>query len=234
VPPNKRLADRHIFQTQRRAPGSRSCYEVSRWRGLHLNLGLLGSLGESDMTHFEYLAVSFSIVLSFAVVRILAGISDVFARGRVYWVHAAWVLHLLLFLAYYWWNIWSYRDVSWNFITFLTTLAGISLIYYQVATVIPAVPAGVASWQEHFYTVRTQFFGAQIAWALTILFNTSYILHVSAFHGSRVAQVVTLLVGIAGVSTHQHRIHGLLVTITLLLWPIRMLVMLQPGSLVPK
>ena len=114
------------------------------------------------MTLFEYLAVSFSVVLSFAVVRILNGISDVFARPRVYWIHAAWVIHKLLFLAYTWWNIWSYREVSWNFLTFLAVLASPSVLYYQASTLVPAQPGSVASWRDHFYAVRQQFFGAEI------------------------------------------------------------------------
>src|SRR5262245_2843200 len=124
------------------------------------------------MTHFEYLAVSFSIVLSFAAVRIIDGLADVFARGRVYWVHAAWVVHQLVLVAYIWWIVWSYRDVSWNFFTFLVVLIGVGLVYYQANALIPAQANTVVSWRSHFYTVRRRFFGAMIAWVLVILFNT--------------------------------------------------------------
>src|SRR5688572_22727894 len=122
------------------------------------------------MTHFEYLAVSFSIVLSFAAVRILSGISDVFARSRVYSVHAGWVVHQLVFVAYVWWIVWSYRMVSWNFFTFLAVLAGVSLVYYQAATLVPAATAGVNSWHDYYFAMRRHFFGAVTAWTLVILF----------------------------------------------------------------
>jgi len=123
------------------------------------------------VTHFEYLAVSFSVVLSFAVVRILSGISEVFARNRVYWPHAGWVSHQLIFIAYAWWIIWSYRAVSWNFFTYSAVLAGIGLVYYQTASLLPASPTSIESWQHHYLSVRRHFFGALTAWAIVILVN---------------------------------------------------------------
>jgi len=186
------------------------------------------------MTLFEYLAVSFSIVLSLAAVRILGSISDVFARGRVYWIHAAWVTHQLLFLAYVWWNVWSYQAASWNFLTFLSVLGGVALVYYQVAALIPDQPAAVSSWREHFQGVRTQYFGAVIAWIIVVLFNTSYLLSVPAFHLSRLPHVVILLICVVGVSTNRHKVHGFLVFATFILWPFRIWLMLAPGALTSR
>lgn len=183
------------------------------------------------MTHFEYLAVSFSIVLSFAVVRILGGLSDVFARGRRYWIHAGWVIHQLIFITYVWWIVWSYRTVAWNFFTFLLVLSAVSLVYYQAATLVPAHPASVESWRSHFYSERRRFFGALTVWVLLILFNTSYILDVPAVHMSRVGQIVTLIIGIIGFSTSREWVHRVLVMAILLLWPVRALLALTPGTL---
>jgi hypothetical protein len=183
------------------------------------------------MTHFEYLAVSFSIVLSFAAVRLLGGMSDVFARSRVHWVHAAWVAHQLLFVAYVWWIVWSYRDVSWNFFRFAAVLAAVSLVYYQAATLVPPQTGSVASWREYLHSVRVQFFGAVIVWSVVILFNTAYILNVPALHSSRVGQMVTLAVGIVGVATDRAAIHRMLIVIIILLWPIRVLLAIAPSSL---
>jgi hypothetical protein len=186
------------------------------------------------MTLFEYVAVSFSIVLSFAVVRILAGISDVFARGRVYWVHAAWVGHQLLFTAYVWWVVWSYQEVSWTFVSFLAVLAGVSLVYYQATMLVPAQPTAVESWQEHFQAVRLQFFGAMVAWAALILINTFSILSVPAWHPARVGQITTLIIATVGLFSRRHEVHRVLVTVMLLLWPVRALLALAPGALAAR
>jgi hypothetical protein len=183
------------------------------------------------MTHFEYLAVSFSIVLSFAVIRILGGVSDVFARSRWYWVHAGWVAHQLLFVTYVWWIVWSYRNVTWNFFTFLAVLTGVGLVYYQTTTLIPAQPAAIDSWRAHFYAMRKHYFGATVAWCLVILFNTLYILHVPALHPSRVGQLTTLVVGVIGVLTGREWVHRVLVWIMFVLWPIRAALALAPGAL---
>jgi hypothetical protein len=185
------------------------------------------------MTLFEYLAVSFSIVLSFAVVRILGGLSDVFARSRVYRVHAAWVIHKLLFLAYVWWNIWSYREVSWNFVSFLAVLASPSLLYYQASALVPAQPGSVASWRDHFYAVRRQFFGAEIAWSLLILLNTTFIVSVPIFHLARITQAIGFVIVLVAIATDRHTVHRVLAWLVLLLWPLRTLLLFQPGALAP-
>jgi hypothetical protein len=185
------------------------------------------------MSLFEYLAVPFSIVLSFAVVRILGGISDVLARPRAYWVHAAWVIHKLLFLAYVWWNTWSYRDVSWSFLSFLAVLVSPSLLYYQASALVPAQPSSVGSWRDHFYRVRQQFFGAEIAWSLLILLNTTFIVGVPLLHPARITQAIALLIAVAAISTSRHAVHGVLACLTLLLWPLRAFLLSNPGSIAP-
>lgn len=186
------------------------------------------------MTLFEYLSVSFSVVLSLAVVRILGGISDVFAQGRVYWVHAAWVIHQLLFLAFVWWNVWSYQVASWNFLTFLAVLAGVGLVYFQAASLVPNQPASIASWRVHFQAIRPQFFGAIISWTLLILLNTSYLLSVPLLHQSRLPHGAILLISIFGLSTKRHDVQAVLVSITLILWPFRIWLMLAPGALLSR
>ena len=183
------------------------------------------------MTHFEYLAVSFSVVLSFAVVRLLSGVSDVFAKDRRYWTHAGWIVHQLVFIAYVWWIVWSYRTVSWNFFTFLAVLVGVSLVYYQAATLLPAATSSVQSWRDHYFAMRRHFFGALIAWTLVILFNTMFILNVPLVHPSRVGQSVTLLVGIVGFSSSRESVHRVLAITILMLWPLRALLALAPGTL---
>jgi hypothetical protein len=186
------------------------------------------------MTLFEYLAVSFSIVLSFAVVRILNGLPEVFSRGRVDWVHAAWVIHQLIFLAFVWWNVWSYQAASWNFLTFLAVLAAVSIVYYQAAVLIPAQPTDVISWRSHFEAIRPLYFGAMIAWALVVAFNNSYLLNIPVIHPTRVSQFVVLLVGTVGVSTRRHQVHALLVAIIFVFWPLRIWILLAPGALAAR
>lgn len=209
---------------------SNSCNAILRC-AVQLNLETLGRLLHLTMTHFEYLAVSFSVVLSFAVVRLLSGISDVFARNRVYWVHASWVIHQLIFIAYVWWIVWSYRDVSWNFFTFLTVLTGVSLVYYQAATLLPASTPSVASWQDHYYIMRRHFFGSLVVWTGVILFNTIYILDVPVSHVSRIGQTVTLLIALVGFFTGRESVHRVLAAAILLLWPVRAALALTPGTL---
>ncbi len=56
------------------------------------------------MTLFEYISVAFSIVLSFAAIRLLGGLSVCLGKARRYPPHAAWVVLLLFNCAFLWWN----------------------------------------------------------------------------------------------------------------------------------
>jgi hypothetical protein len=186
------------------------------------------------VTLFEYVSVSFSIVLSLAVVRLIGGLADAFARSRTYWVHGAWVIHQLLFVAYVWWNTWSYRDVRWTFAEFFAVLVGISLVYYQAAALVPTAPSAVGSWRDHFFAVRRQYFGAMAAWVLVILFNTSFVMDVPLVHVARISQAITFAIAVLGLSSARPALHGALALAIFALWPFRIAVMLNPGALTSR
>ena len=46
------------------------------------------------MTHFEYLAMTVSIILGLCVIQLLSNLDRVFAQPRRYWLYSAWVLML--------------------------------------------------------------------------------------------------------------------------------------------
>lgn len=64
------------------------------------------------MTLFEYLAVGFSFVLSFAAMRVMAGIPLAAQRGRRYWVHLVVVCAHLTATVVVFWVFWSFHDVA--------------------------------------------------------------------------------------------------------------------------
>ena len=67
------------------------------------------------MVLFEHVAVAFSMVLSFGVVRLLDGLRPAFVPGRRYWVHALWLVQKQLNHAFYWWGFLSFREgVAWT------------------------------------------------------------------------------------------------------------------------
>jgi hypothetical protein len=184
------------------------------------------------MTLFEYLSVAFSIVLSFAAVRLLSGISVCFAPDRRYWPHATWVLFVLLASATVWWNFWSFKDVQWNFIRFLLTLVVPALIYLQAAALVPDNPATVQSWREHFFAARKRFFVALALFFLLIGVNAWLLLDLPFLHPARVIQALALGFALSGaVSTHNGWHQALPVIFVVLLSISALALFLQPGSL---
>jgi hypothetical protein len=108
---------------------------------------------------FEYVAIAFSLIFSFAVLRLVGGISYALEPGRVYWVHAAHVGFQLLGNVISFWVMWSYREVEWTLPTFLFVLTGPTLYYFNASVLIPEAPASVESWRAHYFSVRKRYWG---------------------------------------------------------------------------
>ena len=93
------------------------------------------------MTFFEYLAIAYSLVLSIAVTRVLGGLSAaLFGEGR-YWIHLAWVVHVLGSSLIVFWNFWMYRDIEWTLPRFMLVLASPALLLVQATQIIPVDPS---------------------------------------------------------------------------------------------
>jgi len=184
------------------------------------------------MTHFEYLAIAFSLLFSFAAVRLVGGIPYALAPGRRYWVHLSLVFHELLRVAAGFWAFWSFRAIAWTFPTFLLALVGPGLVYFLAATLVPADPTGVDSWQEFYFSVRRRYFLAIIFWAVAIATTTTILVHMPWSHPFRLVQLGFLAFGIIGATFASPRVHAGLALVSLILPAVAALtVLLPPGSL---
>src|SRR5947209_18882359 len=89
------------------------------------------------MNLFEHVAVAFSMVLSFGVVRLLDGLRPALVPGRRYWVHALWLVQKLLNHAFYWWGFLSFREgVAWTAASFLWILLVPGLLFLQATALV--------------------------------------------------------------------------------------------------
>jgi hypothetical protein len=184
------------------------------------------------MTHFEYLAIAFSLVFSFAAVRLVGGIPYALAPGRRYWVHLSFVFHELLRVAAGFCAFWSFRDVTWTFPTYLLALVAPGLVYFLAATLVPADPTEVDSWQDFYFGVRRRYFLAIVCWAVAVATTTTILVQMPWSHPFRLVQLGFLAFGVVGASFASPRIHAGLALIALALPAIAALtVMLRPGSL---
>lgn len=162
------------------------------------------------MTHFEYIAVAFSIVLSLAAVRLLSGLSVAFVGGRRYLPHAMWIVFALLASALVWWNFWSFRHAQWNFLAFLLVLTVPAMIYLLAAALVPEQPAAVTSWREHFYVARVRVFVALGAFFVLVIGVTWLIAGLPLRHPMRIVQAIALGLAIVGGTVADPRLHRVL------------------------
>jgi hypothetical protein len=89
------------------------------------------------MTLFEYLAIAFTLVLSLAATRLLAGLPYAVQSGRRYWVHLVFAVGQLLIIILASWNLWSFREADWTLPKFALTLLISGSIFFVAWTLMP-------------------------------------------------------------------------------------------------
>jgi hypothetical protein len=181
---------------------------------------------------FEYVAIAFSLIFSFAVLRLVGGISYALEPGRVYWVHAAHVGFQLLGSVISFWVMWSFREVEWTLPKFLLVLTGPTLYYFNASVLVPEAPASVESWREHYFSVRKRYWGAVCLWSLFATINGSVLLGMPLVHFMRTPPMVIFSLGIVGIVSASPRVHATLAIVLSCLAPLTALIFLsRPGAL---
>ena len=183
------------------------------------------------MTLFEYLAIAHSLILSFAIVRLVGGLSHVFDPPRRYWIHATYLCFTLFAVLALFWAHWSTRDLNWTFPAFLVNLAGPATFYFLASTIVPDDPSRVDSWRAYFFSVRVRLFGGLCAYAGIAFFNTTLLLGAPLLHPVRAIQAGVLLLGLAGLSTDRPAAHRVILLLAGGVAAIAVAVLLRPGSL---
>jgi hypothetical protein len=118
------------------------------------------------MSQFEFVSVAVALVYSFAVARLLAALPSIVAPDKRYWTHLVWVAVVMLALAANWWQLWLFRETTWNSLRFIWILSVPALIYLRVGVLISKAPEAIRSWREHYYQTRVPFFAIGLAIAL--------------------------------------------------------------------
>lgn len=186
------------------------------------------------MTLFEYLAIAFSLVLSFAAMRLVAGLPYATMSGRRYWVHVVMVCVQVLIAIVAFWNLWSFRDATWTLPTFVLVLASPGLIYFNACTLIPEQASSIESWRNYYYAVRRRFFLGIAAAVLVAATSSTVILQMPWIHPARAPMLVTLAVALIGVSSSNERVHaGVALGFILLPLVLAFTLLSEPGALAP-
>jgi hypothetical protein len=162
------------------------------------------------MTQFEYVSVAISIVFSFAVLRLLDALPHAVSAARRYWIHAVWVAFLIWWSAVFWWLSWSHsaRQTEFGFPEFLLLVTPPGVLYLCATALVSEAPAQVASWREHFWSVRRRFFGLALVLLALLAFTSFALQHVPLAHGLRVPQLALFALFATGFFSRDERTHG--------------------------
>lgn len=183
------------------------------------------------MTLFEYLAIAFSLVLSFAAMRLIAGLSYAVQPGRRYWVHVVFVLGHLFLTILVFWNLWNLRDIVWNLPRFILALAYPGLVYFTACALIPEQPSAIDSWRSYYYSARRRFFVGMAATVAVVALAGAAILDLPWLHPIRISQSLGMGIALLGASSSSPRVHAFLAVLVLLMSSIVLpVIFIQPAS----
>jgi len=128
------------------------------------------------MSHFEYIAVAFSLVFALILSRLLESLPSVFRSSRRYWVHALWTVHMIFSVFGLWWALWEFRDTTWTPVLFLGVMTFPVILYMRTIFLLQDHSEGAKSWEVLFFENRRAFFSTSaLAPIAALIFDLSVI-----------------------------------------------------------
>jgi hypothetical protein len=112
---------------------------------------------------FTFLSAMFGVLVALGIARLIAAMASfttIREPIRIYWVHAAWILFLLLLYLHLWWSLWDLRAVeSWNYFRYLFLLLGPATLYLSTSLLIPSTDHEKNfDSREYYFRVHRKFF----------------------------------------------------------------------------
>ncbi len=171
------------------------------------------------MTHFEFVSVALSLIFALAFADVLRALVPAASSPARYWPHFAWLIAMVLNIAYAWWAIWNIRGVSWTGLLFVYALVPPALLTIMARLLSHRDPYSVQSFREHFHRNRRPFFAVLLAYCVNGFFS-AWILGdspVGTMAPVHVAAVPGAALSIAGLCLRTDRAHTVLVVLALLI-----------------
>ena len=162
------------------------------------------------MTHFEFVSVAAALIYALVIGKLTSGLAASSQPKKFYWVHATWMVGLLLVCVLQWWGIWGMRTAEWTPLSFLWLLMLPGLLLIRATVLVGTDPNTVESYEEYFHRIRVRFFalggltGVQILagpWVLSPETATT-------FQPIHVQGLLVLLISIVGLISRRPSIQG--------------------------
>jgi hypothetical protein len=159
--------------------------------------------GSADI--FLHIRVVIGIILGLGITRLLTGVAAFVqhpGRQKLYWVHLAWVLSILITLVHFWWwEFWLVGLGHWNFGIYVFVIVFAILLFLLCALLFPTDIAEYAGYEDYFISRRRWFFGV---FAATIVFDlVDTLLKGRPFRAVR-RRVCAPRAGLSGALRHRH------------------------------
>lgn len=163
------------------------------------------------MSMFEFVLTGFTIVLALVITRVLAGLRWVFAPGRIYWVHAVFVVSLLVATSLVWWSLWYQRNNTWTYLPFaFNLLVGPGIMYFFAVLLIPDQPRRISNWRTYFFTIRKLLYGSLALMVIAAFIGAIAINGMPLWHPTQFIMAGTLGLALTGWRAKAHVVHGVL------------------------
>jgi len=122
------------------------------------------------VSQFEYVAIPVSLIMTFAVARLLSGFPYLLAARRTYWVHTLWCCTAMLNVLVFWWAFWSASEFEgWTLASYLMALLYPAMCYVGATIFMPTHASADTDWREYYFSVRKLIFSiAAIATATNL------------------------------------------------------------------
>lgn len=164
------------------------------------------------MPAYEHVVVVMSMVLGLAVTQLLRGLAQLYrSRKRVpiYWLHAAWVLLMVLFSFLLWWTFWNYRGIGdWNFFRFVLYLSPTIVFYYLTAIAFPDPAEPDVGLREFYFANRVGFFGTFAIYLVVAGITAAVVRGLPVLDPSNVFRLVTVLLMLIALRSASERVHA--------------------------
>lgn len=163
------------------------------------------------MSMFEFVLTGFTIVLALVITRVLSGLRWVFAPGRIYWVHAVFVVSLLVATSLVWWSLWYQRDNTWTYLPFaFNLLVGPGIMYFLAVLLIPEQPRRIGNWRTYFFSIRNLLYGSLALMVIAAFIGAIAINGTPLWHPTQFIMAGVLGLALTGWRAKTHTTHAVL------------------------
>ena len=159
------------------------------------------------MSLFEFVTAGYTLLLSFAILRVLTGLPHAMRIQGRYWVYVSWLILALLFCLVTFIGFWPYHGVEWTTLKILGALAIPGSLYAYCSLLVPPDPAAVTDWKAYFFSVRVPLFAIGVIFYVVVILSNQLSLGTSPFHISQLSSYFYIAIYIVGLCTVRPSVH---------------------------